>query len=714
MMTQKIDTGLACLVTVAKMMGLPVDPEQMRRAYVVEESGIDMLALVRAARELGLKASIMEISPTKIAKIPLPAIAIMKDGTYVVLARVEKDSLVVLDPEYDKPVLVSNETFIGHWAGAMILVARRFDLKAALRKFGLSWFIPVILGYKKALAQTLGLSVLLQVFGLVTPLFTQVVIDKVLVHRSLSTLDILVVGMAVVTVFQIWIGAIRGYIFTKTANQVDVQLNSRLFQHLTALPLKYFESWQSGDIVARVREIETVRQFIINSGVGIILDTVFALIYLIIMLSYSLVLSLVSLVAIIAFTALTLIAAPIYKARLQKRFLIGAQNQAFLIETLTGIQTVKAMAVEPHYMQKWERLQSSYIKSGFETVKLANVVDNLGQFIQGLFSMTVLLIGSYAIMDQKLTIGQLVAFQMLASLVIAPILRLITVWQYFQQTAVSIDRLGDILNATAEPAFNPNRTTLPDIKGNIVLDHVTFRYRPDTSAVLNDLSLHIRPGTRVGIVGPSGSGKSTLTKIIQRLYVPESGRILIDGVDLIQVEPAWLRRQIGVVLQENFLFNGSIRENIAIARPEATLAEVVAAAKTAGAHDFVTALAHGYETTVGERGAALSGGQRQRIAIARTLMSDPRILIFDEATSSLDYEAEREIIENLDRVAEGRTTLVIAHRLSTVRRCDRIIIVDHGRIKEEGTHEELLELQGQYYVLWKMQHGVGDSQGNSN
>lgn len=706
MRTHKIDTGLACLVTVAKMMGLPVDPEQMRRAYVVDEGGIDMLSLVRAARELGLKSSLLEISPQKIAKIPLPAIAVMRDGTYVVLARLEKDALLVLDPEQDKPMMVSIETFISHWAGAMILVARRFDLKAALRKFGLSWFIPVILGYKKALAQTLGLSVLLQLFGLVTPLFTQVVIDKVLVHRSLSTLDILVVGMAVVTVFQIWTGAIRGYVFTKTANQVDVRLNSRLYQHLTALPLKYFEKWQSGDIVARVRELETVRQFIINSGVGIILDTLFAVIYLIIMLNYSLALSLVTIVVIIVFAAMTLIAAPIFKARLQKRFLIGAQNQAFLIETLTGIQTVKAMAVEPQYMQKWERLQSSYIQSGFETVKLANIVDNLGQFIQAVFSMTVLLIGAYAIMDQKLTIGQLVAFQMLAGLVIAPILRLITVWQYFQQTAVSLDRLGDILNETAEPAFNPNRTTLPDIKGDIVLDHVSFRYRPDTSAVLNDLSLNIRPGTRVGIVGPSGSGKSTLTKIIQRLYVPDSGRILIDGVDLIQVEPAWLRRQIGVVLQENFLFNGSIRENIAISRPEASLDEVMSAAKIAGAHEFIIELAQGYDTNVGERGAALSGGQRQRVAIARALMSDPRILIFDEATSSLDYEAEREIIENLDRVAEGRTTLVIAHRLSTVRRCDRIIILDHGRIKEAGSHEELLEMKGFYYDLYCMQNDV--------
>ena len=699
-MTQQIDTGLVCLVRVAKMMGLPVDPDQMRRAYVVEEAGIDKLSIVRAARDLGLKSSLMEIAPAKVAKIPLPAIAIMKDATYVVLAQVENGQVVVLDPEHEKPVHVSIETFINLWTGQMILVARRFDLKAGLRRFGLSWFIPVVLGYRKALCQTLGLSVLLQLFGLVTPLFTQVIIDKVLIHRSLNTLDILAAGMVAVVVFQVWISAVRGYIFTKTANQVDVQLNSRLYQHLTALPLKFFESWQNGDIVARVREIETVRQFIINSGVGIILDTVFAAIYLAIMLSYSLILSLVAIVTILAFALLTLLSVPVYKELLQKRFLIGAQNQAFLIETLTGIQTVKSMAVEPQYVQKWERLQSSYIQAGFQTVKLANVMENTGQFIQGLFIMAVLLIGAYAIMDDKLTIGQLVAFQMLAGLVMAPILRLITVWQYFQQTAVSVDRLGDILNAAAEPAFNPNRTTLPDIRGEIVLEHTTFRYREGTSAVLNDLSVHIRPGTRVGIVGPSGSGKSTLTKIIQRLYVPESGRILIDGVDLIQVEPAWLRRQVGVVLQENFLFNGSVRENIAIAKPEATMEQVVAAAKTAGAHDFILTLAQGYDTNVGERGLALSGGQRQRIAIARALINDPRILIFDEATSSLDYEAEREIVDNLDQVAAGRTTLVIAHRLSTVRRCDRIILIDHGRIKEQGTHEELMELEGLYHHLY--------------
>ena len=703
-MTHSIDTGLVCLVRVAKMMGLPVDPDQMRRAYVVDAAGIDTLSIVRAARELGLKSSLLAIAPTKVAKVPLPAIAIMKDATFVVLAKVENDTVLVLDPEHEKPLQVSVETFIDHWTGQMILVARRFDLKDGLRRFGLAWFIPVVLGYRKSLGQLVGLSILLQLFGLVTPLFTQVIIDKVLIHRSLQTLDILAIGMAAVIVFQIWISAMRGYIFTKTANQVDVQLNSRLFQHLTALPLKYFESWQNGDIVARVREIDTVRQFIINSGVGILLDTLFAVIYLVIMLSYSLMLSLVSFVAIAAFAALTLVSAPVYKDRLQKRFLIGAQNQAFLIETLTGIQTLKAMAVEPQYMQKWERLQSSYIQSGFQTIKLANVVENTGQLIQGLFTMAVLLIGAYAIMDQKLTIGQLVAFQMLAGLVMAPILRLITVWQYFQQTSVSVERLGDILNAAAEPAFNPNRTTLPDIQGEIVLDHVTFRYRQDTSAVLQDLCLHIEPGTRVGIVGPSGSGKSTLTKIIQRLYVPESGRILMDGVDLIQVEPAWLRRQIGVVLQDNFLFNGTIRENIVIAKPEATAEQVVAAAKTAGAHEFIQKLSHGYETSVGERGAALSGGQRQRIAIARALINDPRILIFDEATSSLDYEAEREIVENLDQVAVGRTTLVIAHRLSTVRRCDRIILLDHGRIKEEGTHAELMKLKGLYHSLYSRQN----------
>jgi subfamily B ATP-binding cassette protein HlyB/CyaB len=390
---------------------------------------------------------------------------------------------------------------------------------------------------------------------------------------------------------------------------------------------------------------------------------------------------------------------------------VGAENQSFLIETITGIQTVKTMAVEQQFIQKYEAILARYVKAAFATVNLANVAGNIGMFLQQAFNVTVLWVGAHAVMNAKMSVGELIAFQMLSGQVLAPILRLVNMWQYFQQTRVSIERLGDIMNDKAEPAFNANRTTLPSIDGDIVFDRVTFRYRQDSSEVLRQISLRIQPGMRVGIVGRSGSGKSTLTKLIQRLYVPDSGRVLIDGVDLAQVEPAWLRRQIGVVLQENFLFSGSIRENITTAKPNATEEEVIRVAQLSGAEEFIAKMPRGYDNFVGERGSLLSGGQRQRISIARALLLDPRILIFDEATSALDYESERIILDQLDQMVSGRTMIMIAHRLSTVRNCDNIIVMEQGRIVEQGTHDELMRQQSHYYHLYNQQEEQAEESG---
>lgn len=700
----KIDTGLACLVFAVRLLGIPADQSQLARAYAVDSMGIDTLYLVRAAKDLGLKARLISLSSTRLNKISLPAIAVMHDGTFVVLTKYENEKFVIFDPEYSRPLSVDLKSFCDNWSGEVILLAKRISLKGAIESFGLAWFIPVVMRYKKAFFQVMGLSMFLQLFGLISPMFMQVIIDKVLVHRSLNTLNILVIGMLIISVFQVVFSILRGYVFTQTANQVDVELNAKLFRHITALPMKFFENWQAGDIVARVKEVETVRQFITSSGLSILLDTIFAIVYIFFMLSYSLTLSLVAMFTIVAFAILNLIAAPIYKKCLQERFLIGSQNQAFMIETLTGIQTLKALGIEANSVQKWEQMQANYINSNFKTINIANIAGNVGQYIQSLFTLTVLWIGAHAVMDGDLTVGQLVAFQMLAGLVIAPILRVVNMWQYFQQISVSVERLGDVMNAPAEPLFNPNRTTLPTIKGDILLDHVTFRYREDTSPILNQISLHIEPGSKVGIVGRSGSGKSTLTKIIQRLYLPETGRVLIDGVDLAQVEPAWLRRQVGVVLQENFLFSGTVKENIGIARSDATMEEIIAVATLAGADRFITKLPSGYDTHVGERGTSLSGGQRQMIAIARALLTDPRLVIFDEATSSLDYESEREILDNFEQITKGRTAIIIAHRLSTIRGCDQIFFIDHGRIVEQGTHNSLMRARGVYYSLYN-EHG---------
>ena len=386
------------------------------------------------------------------------------------------------------------------------------------------------------------------------------------------------------------------------------------------------------------------------------------------------------------------------------RFLVGAENRSFLIETITGMQTVKSMTIERQFVRKYEEILARYVKSVFAVINLSNIAGSIGMFFQQIFTLAILWVGAYYVMEGDISVGELIAFQMMAGQLIAPIMRLVNTWQYFQQARVSMERLGDIMNEETEPAFNPSRTTLPSIRGEIVLDKVSFRYNPEGSQILQNISLVIPAGMKVGIVGRSGSGKSTLTKLIQRLYLPDGGRILIDGVDIAQVEPAWLRRQIGVVLQENFLFGGTIEENIAIACPNATKEQVVAVAKMAGADEFISQMQHQYDTFVGERGSLLSGGQKQRISIARALLADPKILIFDEATSALDYESEKIIMDNLDEMTKGRTTIMIAHRLSTVKNCQAILVMDKGRIVEVGSHEQLMENKGYYYNLYASQN----------
>ena len=400
------------------------------------------------------------------------------------------------------------------------------------------------------------------------------------------------------------------------------------------------------------------------------------------------------------------IATPLFRNRLNEKFNRGADNQAFLVESVNGVETIKAMAVEPALQRRWEEQLAGYVRASFRAMNLSNIAGQTASFINKLATIAILWIGAYLVMDGSMSVGQLIAFNMIAGRVSGPILRIVQLWQEFQQVGISMHRLGDLLNAPPEPSYNPNRTTLPALKGNVLFEHVTFRYRPDGTEVLRKLSLEIPAGRTVGVVGRSGSGKSTIAKLIQRLYVPESGRVLVDGVDLAQVDPAWLRRQIGVVLQENLLFNRSVRDNIALADSGLPMTAVVEAAKLAGAHEFILELPHGYDTIVGEHGSTLSGGQRQRIAIARALVTNPRILIFDEATSALDYESESIIQANLNRICKGRTVLIIAHRLSTVRNADWIFVIDKGAIVEQGAHADLLNLNGYYARLHQHQAGT--------
>jgi subfamily B ATP-binding cassette protein HlyB/CyaB len=564
-----------------------------------------------------------------------------------------------------------------------------------------------VVKYRWLLGEVVVASFFLQLFALVTPLFFQVVIDKVLVHRGLTTLDVLVFGLAVVGIFDAVLGGLRAYLFAHTTNRIDVELGARLFHHLLALPLAYFESRRVGNTVARVREQETIRHFLTSSSVTVVVDLVFTAVFVAVMYSYSAALTAIAVGTLPLYVAVSLAITPVLRRRLDEKFYRGAENQALLVESVGGVETLKAMAVEPRIQQQWEEQLAAYVRAAFRVTTLGEAGSQVAGLVNRLTVAGILWYGARLVIDGHLTVGELVAFNMLAGRVSAPILRLAHLWQEFQQVRIAVDRLGDILNTPPEPGPGPGRAALPAIRGHVVFEHVRFRYRVDAPAVLHDLSLTITPGQVVGIVGPSGSGKSTLTRLVQRLHVPESGRVLVDGVDLAMVDPGWLRRQIGVVLQENVLFNRSVRANIALADPGMDLARVVKAATLAGAHDFVLALPQGYDTVIGERGATLSGGQRQRLAIARAIVTDPRILILDEATSALDYESERVIQDNLRAICQGRTVLVIAHRLAAVRGCDRIITVEGGRIVEDGTHDELLLHNGRYATLYRYQFGNG-------
>ncbi len=699
----EVDTGLVCLLLLARYHGVAADPDQLRHQFGIPGQCLDDIGLLRAARHLGLKASQIRSRWARLRAMPLPAIAVQKDGSYIILARTDGETVLVQDPREGRPAVRPRAPFEEGWTGNLILMARRGSQPLGTRPFGFSWFIPAIWKYRKLLGEVLIASFFLQVFGLLSPLFTQVVIDKVLVHKGLTTLEVLGIGMLALTVFEVILRSLRTYLFSHTTSRIDVELGTQLFRHLLRLPLAYFEARQVGNTVARVRELETIRQFLTGSTVTLVLDLLFTVVFLVVMYFYSPLLTYIVLGTLPVYVVLSASVTPVFRARLNDRFNRGAENHAFLVETVSGIQTVKAMAVEPQMQQRWEEQLAGYVRASFRTVALGNVAGQVAAFVNKGTTIAIIWVGAYLVIDGKLTVGQLIAFTMLSGRVTDPVLRIVQLWQDFQQAGVSVERLGDLLNAPPEPSYRPSQTGLPALAGQVVFEHVSFRYRVDGPEVLRNLSFAVPAGKIVGLVGRSGSGKSTIAKLVQRLYLPAHGRLLIDGIDLAQIDPVWLRRQVGVVLQENFLFDRSVRENIALADPGMPIEQIVRAATLAGAHEFILALPEGYDTRVGEHGVTLSGGQRQRIAIARALVTNPRILIFDEATSALDYESEYVIQQNLARICAGRTVFIIAHRLSTVRPADRIFVIDQGAIVEHGSYDELLARGGYFAGLHRYQ-----------
>jgi subfamily B ATP-binding cassette protein HlyB/CyaB len=704
--TESDESGLMAVAILLRCHGIAADPGQIRHRMGAARVGV--AEILRCAKDFGLKARAQRTSWNRLAVTPLPGIALLRDGGFLILGKVIDDTLLVQRPLSPRPETMTQAELEAIWDGNIILMTRRAALTDLSRRFDIGWFVGAVHKYRHLLGEVLVASFFLQVFAVISPLFFQVVIDKVLVHRSMSTLDVLVIGLVALTVFETVLDTLRVYLFAHTTNRIDVELGARLFRHLMALPIAYFQTRRVGDSVARVRELENIRQFLTSSALTLVIDLLFTVVFLVVMFYYSTTLTLIVMVSFPFYIGISAGAAPLFRRRLDEKFNRGAENQAFLVESVTGVETLKAMAVEPQMQLRWEEQLAAYVGASFRVLSLNNTASQAVQMINKLVVAATLYFGARLVIGGDLTVGELVAFNMLAARVSMPVLRLAQIWQDFHQARLSIDRLGDILNTMPEPSFNPGRAALPSIRGRVTFEHATFRYRIDGPEVLHDVSFSVEPGQVVGIVGSSGSGKSTITKLIQRLYVPESGRVLVDGVDLAMVDLAWLRRQIGVVLQENVLFNRSIRENIALADPAMPMERVIEAATLAGAHDFILELPEGYDTIVGERGSSLSGGQRQRVAIARALITDPRILILDEATSALDYESERAIQQNMKRISDGRTVFVIAHRLSTVRHANRIITIEHGRIVEDGSHDELIRSNGRYANLHYLQAGIHD------
>lgn len=707
-----MDLGLLSLLMIARRHGIAADESQLRHEFGTQPFTVEKILL--GAKRLGMTAKLVTQDADRLDRAPMPAVAIDKEGNFFIAVQFgyadadkTKPRMIIQQPGTSTAQVLTKEEFLERWSGQFIFFTSKMTYMRDLAKFDFSWFIPAIVKYRRLLGEVMLISFVLQLIGLITPLGFQVVMDKVLVNRAMQTLSVIGIALLGAALFDATLSGIRTWIFAHTSSKIDVELGARLFRHLLSLPLGYFQARRVGDSVARVRELENIRSFLTGNAITLVMDVIFSFVFVGVMYIYSPALTLIVVLSIPAYFIISLALIPMLRKRLNEKFNRGATNQAFLVESITGINTLKSMAVEPRWFDNWEKQLASYVSVGLSANNIAMLATTGITMVSKLVTVGIIWMGASLVVEGKLTIGQLVAFNMLSGQISGPIVRIAQLWTSFQQVGISMERLGDILNAPLEVAGQ--KTRIPRLSGSIEFDKVTFRYRPDAPDVLRSVNLKIAPGEVIGIVGRSGSGKSTLARLVQRLYVPNQGRVLIDGQDLAIIDTTSLRQQLGIVLQENVLFSGSIRDNIALSNPALPIEPIIEAAKMAGAHEFICELPEGYDTKVGEHGSSLSGGQCQRIAIARALITNPRILIFDEATSALDYESERIIQQNMRTICKGRTVLIIAHRLSAVRHANRIFVMEKGEIVEEGSHEALVAIKdGIYAHLNQLQFGMYD------
>lgn len=694
-------SAYVCLIIILKYYQIGVTQDEVE-SLLREAETFDDFEYVRTGKELGVKVKKFHQSKyERLEKTPVPCIGRWRTGEFFLFLGVEPGFCIVQDIK-GSTTRVPKQEFEDNWSGVFYFVRKILSLGDLAQTFNVKWFLGSLVKYKAIYGEVFISSFIMQLMGVFSPILFQIMVDKVIPYNSYSTLYVIGIAMFAVYIFEVVMEWVRSYTFTHTNSRVDVALGTKLFKHLTQLPLNFFASRPVGQVIARVQELDSVRDFLTNNALYIVLDLLFSFVYFILMFIYSPQLTVIVLISVPLYLGTSIILSPRIKDAVQEQFAKSARSQTFLYETVSGMETVKSMALEKKLRVKWEDKIGDYVKSVFKTRKINIVGVQIIQLIGKLVSLAILIFGARMVFANTFTLGELIAFNMFASQVSQPIMRLAQLWQDFQQMSVSIERLGDILNSPTENQ-NQTRMRLPSIKGRVIFENIIFQYTVDSPPVLDGVNFTIDVGDVVGLVGKSGSGKSTITKLIQKLYVPNKGKIYFDGMDVSMLDSVWMRENMGVVLQENFLFNASIRENIAICKPSAPIEEIIKASEMAGCHEFIAEFQNGYDTVLEERGSNLSGGQRQRIAIARALLNDPKVLIFDEATSALDYASERIIQDNMKHICKGRTVFIVAHRLSAINMANKIICMDKGKVAEMGSREELMKKKGLYYFLHSQQ-----------
>lgn len=698
-----VEQTMACLEMLALVHNVPFRRDVIERAAreALKGHSATLETMGNLSTVMGFVGTISDIPTAQLPRLAFPCFVIV-DGQLAMLHDIARGQVRAVLPEYGR-ILLPLDQLVGDLDGARVLTLAP-GRESQKRKLGFSWFFPEIRKYRRSLIEVLAASLVLQLLNLAQPLVMQQIFDKVIVQQNLDTLYTLGLVLLGVSLFQGLIGAVRTYLFADTTNRIDISLGAEVIQHLLRLPLRYFDRRPVGELQTRLAELGNIRNFLTGSLLTLALDAVFSVIYIAVMLVYSGVLTAVTLGVVPLFLGLTVVASPLIRGQLRKAAERNAATQSLLVESLNGVQTIKAQNAENNIRWQWQRRYSAFMTESFRTLMIGVSAGTVGAFLNQLTGLLTLWVGAYLVIQGELTIGQLIAFRIISGYVVGPLLNLATSWQSFQGVALSMERLSDVVDATAEGGDQDlDQLPLPPVAGEVTFQDVDFSFAESSPLVVNRVNFQVPAGAFVGIVGRSGSGKSTIMKLLPRLYQPVSGRILIDGYDIAKLQLGSVRRQIGIVPQDSLLFEGTIRDNIALTSPDSTADEIVAAARVAAAHDFIMELGEGYASRVGERGAGLSGGQRQRIAIARAVLQRPSLLILDEATSALDYLTERQVCLNLKREFAGSTVFFITHRLSTIRSSDVIVMMDNGRLVEQGTHQELIDMQGRYFALYSQQ-----------